>query len=192
MTRALRLLPLLPVAALLAAAAFPPRYVVEPASRFWIDGTSTLGRYTCAAAGVEGAADVESAPARVAAEVLVPVRAFDCGQARMNRDFQQALRVQAHPTIRFRLTQAEALGAEPRPGAWVRLRASGTIRMAGVERPVTITAEGQRLGGDRVRIRGTHALRMTDFDVTPPSGMLGLVRAHNGVTVRFDLTAAAR
>jgi hypothetical protein len=192
MTRTLRLALLVPAAALLAAAGRPPHYVVEPGSRFWIDGTSTLGRYTCAAGGVEGHGDVGAGAARVEAEVRVPVGAFDCGQPRMNRDFRQALRAAAHPAIRFRLNRAETLGREPRPGAWVRVRAAGTIQMAGVERAVAIDAEGQRLAGGRVRIRGAHALRMTDFDVTPPSGLLGLVRAHDGVTVRFDLTAAER
>src|SRR5690606_10715031 len=138
-------------------------------SRFRIDGTSTVGTWSCAATEVAGTAEVPPG-GRVTAEVTVGVRSFDCGVARMNRDFREALRVGEHPTIRFVLDEAEVLAPEARPGAWVPVRAAGRLRLAGAERAVTIAAEGQRLGQGRVRVRGTHALRMTAFGVEPPTG----------------------
>ena len=186
---------LLPAALLLGAAGagVSQRYAVEAGSRFRIDGTSTVGTWRCAATEIDGAAHVpEAAGARVTAEVTVGVRSFDCGVARMNHDFREALRVGEHPSIRFVLDGAEVLAPEARPGAWVPVRVTGRLRLAGAERPVAIAAEGQRLGQGRVRVRGTHALRMTDFGVDPPTGMLGLVRARDNVTVAFDLNAAAR
>ena len=164
-------------------------YTVDAGSRVRIDGTSTLGRYTCAAGEVAGAGDVPPAgPAT--AELTVGVASFDCGQARMNRDFRRSLRAEAAPEIRFTLGLAEALAPEAHTGAWVRVRAAGRLSLAGVERPVTVAAEGRRLGSGRVQLRGQHALRMTDFGVRPPSGMLGLVHAHDRVVVVFDLTAS--
>ncbi len=186
---------LLPAVLLLGAAGagVSQHYAVASGSRFRIDGTSTVGTWTCAAAEVAGAAHVPAAAgARVTAEVTVGVRSFDCGVARMNQDFRQALRVDAHPAIRFVLDRAEVLAPEARPGAWVPVRVTGRLRLAGTERAVTIAAEGQRQGQGRVRVRGTHALRMTDFGVDPPTGMLGLVRARDHVTVAFALHAAAR
>ena len=168
----------------------PDAYTLDAGSRFQIDGTSTLGRYSCAASAVTGSADVPVA-GPMEAEVTVGVRSFDCGQARMNRDFRRALQAEGHPEIRFDLDTAAALAAEARPGAWVPVRATGRLRLAGVKRAVTVTAEGQRLGRGHVRLRGQHAMRMTDFRVEPPSGMLGMVRARDPVVVRFDLTASA-
>jgi polyisoprenoid-binding protein YceI len=192
--RRLRLPALLLPAVLLVGAAgagVSQHYAVASGSRFRIDGTSTVGTWRCAATEVAGTAHVP-AGARVTAEVTVGVRSFDCGVARMNRDFREALRVDAHPAIRFVLDRAEVLAPEARPGAWVPVRVTGRLRLAGTERPVVIAAEGQRQGQGRVRVRGTHALRMTDFGVDPPTGMLGLVRARDNVTVAFDLHAAAR
>ncbi|HEX8385846.1 MAG TPA: YceI family protein [Rubricoccaceae bacterium] len=172
-------------------AARPAGYTVDAGSRFRIDGTSTLGRYSCAADAVTGSADV---PTRgpMTAEVTVGVGSFDCGQARMNRDFRRALQAEGHPEIRFDLDAAEALAPEARPGAWVPVRATGRLSLAGAERAVVIVAEGRRLGQGRVRLRGQHPMRMTDFGVAPPSGMLGMVRAHDRIVVRFDLTATSR
>jgi polyisoprenoid-binding protein YceI len=171
-----------------AAGSALPRYVLEPGSRFWIEGTSTVSGFTCTASDVSGGGEVEAG--HLSAEVRVPVRTFDCGVGAMNRDFQRALRAETHPEIRFVLRHAEA--SDPSAAGWSPVRVYGTLEMAGAQRAVTLEAQGRRLGGGRVQVRGSHVLHMTHFGVDPPSGMLGLVRAHDRVVVRFDLRAATR
>ncbi len=171
------------------------QYVVRPASQFWIDGTSTVNSFTCAASEVAGSGTVDEAamgPAQQAdlrAEVVIPVRAFDCGVSQMNRDMYEALKGQAFPAVRFSLRRAEVLPSAS-DSEWTPVKAWGTLTLAGEQRPVTVTARGQRLSDGRVRIQGRHALRMTDFDIKPPTGLLGLVRAHDDIIVRFDLVAS--
>ena len=169
------------------------QYTVRPASQFWIDGTSTVNSFTCAASEVAGFGSVEETSAREAdlrAEVVIPVRAFDCGVRQMNSDLYEALKGKAYPAVRFALRRAEVLASES-GSDWTPVRVWGTITLAGEQRPVTVTAQGQRLGDGRVRIQGRHALRMTDFNIEPPTGLLGLVRAHDDIVVRFDLVASA-
>ena len=182
----------LTAAVLMGAAGGPlDRYDVAPGSRFWIDGTATTGGWTCEADEVDGYG-VLGGGQQLAAEVAIPVRAFDCGSGLMNRDFYRALGAEAHPTIQFTLEHAETLGAEARPGAWVRVQATGTLRLAGVSRRVTVLADGRRLPDGRVALKGDHPLRMSEFGVRPPSHALGLVRAHDAIVARFDLIATAR
>jgi len=171
------------------------QYRVGPASQFWIDGTSTVNSFTCAASEVAGhgvvkATESPSQHTDLNAEVVIPVRAFDCGVRQMNRDMYEALKGQTHPAVRFAVDRAQLLPAPPY-AEWTPVKVWGTITLAGEQRPVTVTAQGQRLGDGRVRVQGQHALRMTDFDITPPTGLLGLVRAHDDIVVRFDLIAAA-
>jgi hypothetical protein len=171
------------------------QYTVRPASQFWIDGTSTVNAFTCAASEVAGHGTVEEAEgasreAELQAEVVIPVRSFDCGVRQMNRDMYEALKGKAYPAVRFAIDRAEVLPAPPY-AEWTPVKVWGTITLAGARRPVAVTAQGRRLGDGLVRIQGRHALRMTDFDITPPSGLLGLVRAHDDIVVRFDLVASA-
>ena len=180
---------LLALAALGATERPTDRYVLASGSRFWIDGTATTGAWTCEADDIRGAGEVGGA---LAAEVAVLVRDFDCGSRPMNRDLYRALAADAHPSIEFVLDGAEALAPEARPGAWVPVRATGTLRIAGAARRLTIRAEGRRQADGRVALRGRQALRMTDFGVRPPSHALGLVRAHDDIVARFDLVAVAR
>lgn len=170
------------------------QYRVGPSSQFWIDGTSTVNSFTCAASEVAGHGVVKEAAdasqhTDLNAEVVIPVRAFDCGVRQMNRDMYEALKGQAHPAVRFAINRAELLSAPPY-AEWTPVKVWGTITLAGEQRPVTVTAQGRRLGDGRVRVQGQHALRMTDFDIEPPTGLLGLVRAHNDIVVRFDLIAS--
>jgi len=190
MTRTLNLALVLTAALLVGAAAAvtQQRYVLADGSLFRIDGTSTLGRYSCIAGRIAGAGTVpEAGPA--SAEVTVGVASFDCGVSRMNRDFRNALRAEEHPAIRFTLVDARTSGTEARPGAWVPVQVRGRLSLAGEERNVDIRAEGRRAGAGRVRIRGEHAMRMSDFGIDPPSGMMGAVRARDAITVRFELSA---
>ena len=191
MRRSLPLLLALPVVLLGATGLQPTRYEVAPQSRFWIDGTATTGGWTCEAEEVRGYGVLGDAR-ELRAEVAVPVRAFDCGSGPMNRDLYRALDAEAHPTIEFVLEQAEVLDAEGQPGAWVRVRTTGTLRLAGAGRHLELVAEGRRLPDGRVALRGRHRLRMSDFGVEPPAHLLGLVRAHDAIVARFDLVAAAR
>jgi hypothetical protein len=168
-------------------------YEVHTSSRFWIDGTATTGPYSCEAGRVGGYGRLSANPAEpLEVQVRVPVAAFDCGVSRMNRDFQAALQGDAHPNVRFDLDRADVIDGQLRRGEWVRVRAVGTLHLAGTSRQIAVQAEGKLLADDRVRIRGRHPLLMSDFGIDPPSGLLGLVRAHDRVVARFDLVAAAR
>lgn len=193
MLRATRLWLVVVPAVLLGAAgtAVTPHYVLVPGSQFRIDGTSNLGPWTCTASDLAGAA-TPAPHGALDAHVHVRVRSFDCGRARMNEDFRDALRAREHPEIRFELDRAVILGDGARPRAWVPVRAFGRIRLAGTERPVTIAVRGREEADGRVRVRGQLALRMTDFGVTPPTALGGVVRTRDAVVVAFDLRATAQ
>ncbi|MDX1545740.1 MAG: YceI family protein, partial [Rhodothermales bacterium] len=97
---------------------------------------------------------------------------------------------EAHPEIRFRLTGI-VLEA-PADGADYRLRVSGRLALAGAERSVSLPVQAHRRADGTYRASGHLPLVMSDFGIDPPTAVLGLVRAHDRITVRFDLVAAAR
>ena len=200
MTRTVSILLILLAAAFLGLVPEAPvhvgtesRYVLQTGSEFWIEGRTTVSGFTCTTEQAAGVAvlDRSSDPAGAPdfdAVIAVPVRSFDCGLRRMNRDLYEALRGEEYPAIRFALNGAAVDGTVAE--GWTHVEAWGTLALAGAERPVRLRAEGQRLPDGRVRLRGAHTLQMTDFGVDPPSDPLGLVRARDRITVHFDIHAA--
>jgi hypothetical protein len=61
--------------------------------------------------------------------------------------------------------------------------------MAGSKRRITFFATGRQDGSGKLTGTGSVDLKMTDFGIDPPSALLGLVRAHDDIRVRFNLVA---
>jgi hypothetical protein len=163
-------------------------YTVAPGSLLALDGSTVLGGFTCRSDQPKGTAELRpNSPAetRIAATLAAPVGSFDCGNGGMNRDLARALKGDEHPSIRFTLDRVGPMGQAGADG-WTPVHAWGTLSLAGAQQAVRVEAMG-RPEGDRMRLRGQHQLHMTDFDVRPPSGPLGLVRARDEITVRFEL-----
>lgn len=172
-------------------------YVLAPESRLRIEGTSTIDTFTCEAETIagsgqlQGSRDVPGEKSRIGSEeasveLIVPVTSFDCGKARMNRDMYEALKASSHPEIGFLLDGVEVVNSNS-DGEEYNLRATGRLRLAGEERQVTVSVRGSNLPDGRLRATGAVDLLMSDFGITPPSALLGLVRARDQITVAFDL-----
>jgi polyisoprenoid-binding protein YceI len=172
-------------------------YVLTPESRMRIEGTSTIDTFTCEAETIVGSGHLQGShgiageKSRIGSEeagveLIVPVESFDCGKARMNRDMYEALKASSHPEIGFLLDGVEVVDSNP-DGDEYNLRATGRLSLAGEERQVTLSVRGTNLPDGRLRATGAVDLLMSDFGITPPSALLGLVRARDQITVAFEL-----
>jgi polyisoprenoid-binding protein YceI len=63
---------------------------------------------------------------------------------------------------------------------------TGLLTIAGEQKPLQLRARGQATDGS-IRVQGSTRLRMTEFGVKPPTLMLGTMRVHDAVTVKFDV-----
>ena len=162
--------------------------VLEPSiGSVWLEGTFTLGRFKCTATEVRGQLrgfDLRTADANGAnATITVPVERVLCGNKAMEQDLYDAVNSTTHPNIYYRVDRANVFVADGEPR---RVFITGMLELNGVERPVTVRAVGDA-ADTRGRVRGSATFLLTDFGVTPPTAMLGLIRAGNKIVIRFDL-----
>jgi hypothetical protein len=61
----------------------------------------------------------------------------------------------------------------------------GTLRIAGIEREVVLPLQAER-SDDTLVVRGRLSLLMTDYGITPPTAMLGMLKTDPKVTVTFE------
>jgi len=166
--------------------------VLQPQSRLWIDGTSTIRSFTCKAAEVNAVVEANGPNAIQGlftgekgvktVQVTVPAERIDCGNGKMNDHMRNALKVTESPTITFNLTTYDvAKNAEGIAGT-----INGTLDLGGVKKPIALQATGTSEGG-ALHVTGVYDLKMTDYGLKPPSLMFGRIKVGETVKVGFDL-----
>jgi hypothetical protein len=164
-----------------------------PASQLWVEGKSTVRDWKCNAVAIQSAVDAVGeepvqrtlAGDKVVGAVLVtvPIGKMECGNNTMNEHMRKALKAEANPEIVFRLAGYELKAS----GGAMKAVLSGTLRLGGVEKPITIESDLSATPEGALRVKGTHTFMMTQYGLKPPSLMLGAMKVKDQVVVGFDL-----
>ena len=176
------------------------KYELEPTSRLWLEGTATVGDYTCQAGLINGiarlqvsaASNGDASPADTTdseVKVSIPVKNLECGNSAMNADMYNAMKADSFPSILYELIDATIISKTDSLHSIRRVRTNGRLTIAGVTKIVPMLITIVQLSPTRFRITGSKTLSMHDFDITPPTTLWGLIQAHDQLVVRFDLFA---
>jgi hypothetical protein len=172
------------------------RFQLVNESAITIKGSSTVNTFTCTSQYIQGSGTATSISAKldnpdVSAEIAAQVKLFDCGNGRMNRDLWNALKSDDNPLITYSLDDALVGQLKTEDGEAVSIVASGHLAIAGVEQPIELALTAKLLGDGDYAITGQQDIKMSDFDVERPTALLGLVKAHDDITIYFDLRSTA-
>ena len=166
--------------------------VLQPQSRLWIDGTSSIRSFSCKAAEVNAVIEAtgpNAIPQLLLADkgvksvrVTVPAERLDCGNGTMNEHMRKASKLSEYKSIEFRLTEyTVAHNADGISGA-----IDGSLLLGGVTKPITLQATGKSEGG-MLHITGSYDLDMTEYGLKPPTLMFGRIKVGRTVKVNYDL-----
>jgi len=169
------------------------RLDVQPESKIRVEGTSSLHDWTCEVKAITGTFEAGAAPATTlealsGVQITVPVSGLESKNGQMNKKAREALKANASPTIQYVMKSAQ-VQSPPAADGWTTLKATGTLKIAGVEKPVTLTVKGKEVGGGSYRFTGSTPLQMSDFGISPPTAMLGTLKTGDRVTIHFDVVA---
>jgi polyisoprenoid-binding protein YceI len=184
------------VAAGAIALAQPP---LTMEGRLTLAGTSNVHAYTASTTSVRvtrsrigtlpGGADLWdnalNAGVIEAFEITIPTASLVSPKGDLDKNMHKALKVEEFPEIAFRLVRLET---KPDPAG--AARAIGMLKIAGVEREVALTITTKRAGAS-LMVSGSLDLLMTDYGVTPPKAMLGMLKTDPKVTITFETVLAA-
>ena len=97
----------------------------------------------------------------------------------------KALHVDDAPECRQIVGRFEVVSAAS--GARPTLVMQGTLRIAGRERVVRMPVELEEHADGSVRAKGALPILMTDYGISPPTALFGVLRTENRIVVKFDL-----
>jgi hypothetical protein len=180
------------------AAAVPAQEAGSPlalgGSRVSIAGTSNIHAYTASTSAVRvtrvqlaGSVagpnfweEILKPGALEAFEIAIPAATLSSPKEGLDKNMHKALKTKEYADIAFRLIRLE-----PRSGTAGAFRGIGVLTIAGVQREVALElTTGHKDAG--LAVQGQVALLMTDFGITPPKAMLGMLKTDPKVTITFE------
>lgn len=117
-------------------------------------------------------------------ELSIPVEDIESGSGRLTNNLQKYLKGDDHPIITFNLSDIESISVD---GNQATITANGVINAAGVDHETTMNVDATFENGS-VTFSGTQQLKMTDFNIDPPTAMLGSIRARDEIDIIYSLT----
>ena len=186
--------------------------VAAAGSNLSLEGSSNVKDWRCGGSALEARMDVAAPLAQInsiidriedgdvarldpraasfpppAFRLRVPVESLRCGNRQMERDMYRALRSAENPVIDFAFHELDGGITHDIDGGSYHATITGDLTLGGTARRVKIQVEAVRVARDRFRLRARLPLRMTDFRITPPTALFGMVKARDELEVRFDL-----
>jgi polyisoprenoid-binding protein YceI len=156
-------------------------------SKMSVQGSSSLHEWESEVTNVEckGSIIIDHSQLVEIKNVLVkiPVTSIKSTKGRiMDNKTYEAFNSDKNPTIIYKLTSVKISES----GEY-NVVAAGTLTMAGVTKPIDLTAKARVLANGDVKISGSKKLNMKDFSMTPPTAMMGTIKVGEEVTVNFEI-----
>ena len=190
-------------AASLLAAEDYVRYKTKPGSKVLIEGSSNIHDWTVESGLIGGTLDIDSGfpldpskaanPGKVDAKVstFIMVSSIRSGKKAMDNVMYDTMKKDNNPKISYALQELVFKKAAADEGQ-LHFDATGTLTVAGLTVTNTMPVILQPQADDKMLVKGTTMLKMTDFGMKPPAPAvgLGLIKTDDEVKVSFEWVTA--
>ena len=162
------------------------KYYAKDDLQIVVSGTSTMHDWDMKTSKGESSATVTlDASGRLsgltALNFTVPAETLKSNHKGMDKNAYKALKTSDHTTISYTLSSA-TIGADG------NIQCLGKLSIAGTTLDADLAATGKVNADKSISVKGSKKISMKEFNMKPPSFMLGSVTTGNDVTVQFNLT----
>ena len=64
----------------------------------------------------------------------------------------------------------------------------GKLKIAGTEREIPVTATySKESGSQKISFTGSVSIKMTDFNISPPTAMFGTLKTGDEITIKYEI-----
>jgi polyisoprenoid-binding protein YceI len=171
---------------LLPMLAFGQYKVDDGSSSLVIEGTSSLHDWEIEAEEIKGTAtlDPSSLDKLSNLKFSVVVKELKSGKGAMDKNTYEALKEDDHPEVTYTLTKVNNI--TPAGSGKYKLSTSGNLTIAGTTKPVNMEVTATTSAGGVV-FSGEYPLKMTTFNVDPPTAVFGTIKTGDEVTIKFNV-----
>ena len=156
-----------------------------------LSGTSTLHNWTMDAKTFTGDAQFSLNPANAnqitsikSLNFSLAVANLKSGESGLDNNAYKALKIKQHKNIHYKLISATVLHAE---GNNYLVKTQGTLKIAGITKAVSMDVKCVVNKDESITCTGSDKINMSDYQVKPPTFMLGVMKTGNAITLDFIL-----
>jgi len=165
------------------------RIATSKASKLNVLGSSNVHDWTMGSTTMESQGEFKfdangQLVSLTAFSFTVAAKSLKSEHATMDERTYKTIKADEFPKITYKLTNAVI---NPSSAGHYQLKATGTLTIAGVTKPVTLNVNATAVAGKIISCTGTEALKLTDYGITPPTFMLGAMKVKNDLTIQFDI-----
>lgn len=157
-------------------------------STLTITGTSNVHDWEMSASGMSVTMALEKEASQLknisAVEFSLPAKNIQSHNSIMDKKTWDAIKADKYNSIKFNLANVSGLSFT---GNQLRGTASGTLTIAGKSNSVSIPFTGEVNSNNIIKIAGSREIRLQDFNVDPPTAMMGTLKTGETVTIEFNL-----
>ena len=111
--------------------------------------------------------------------VTIPAESLKSGKGSMDKNAYNSLKTDKFKQITFQLSSAKITGKT--------ILCSGSLTIAGTTKPIDVEVAYEEKNG-ALAFKGSKAIKMSEYNVEPPSFMFGSVKTGNDITITIDVT----
>ena len=180
---------LLPLAISLSIAQ-PCKYHTKDDLSLVVSGTSTLHDWKMKTSkGEVNATFTLSTNGQVTAfnflSFSTPAESIKSEHTAMDKNAYKALKTDKNPSINYTLTTATITTID---AATYSVKGVGKLTIAGITKDAELVATCKVNADKSISVSGTKKISMKDFNIDPPSFMMGTIKTGNDIVLKFDLT----
>jgi hypothetical protein len=102
----------------------------------------------------------------------------------MDKKTYEALKAEKYSTIMFRMTSNEEISPS---SSDFHGQVKGYLSVAGKTKEIDVPFQGRLLANGKIELKGEVTLKMSEFDIDPPTALLGTLKTDNEVMIAYSL-----
>jgi polyisoprenoid-binding protein YceI len=155
-------------------------------------GTSNLHDWSmevkdvsCSAKFTFGSAAVSAPQSLTALDITIPVHSLKSGESLLDSRAYTAMKADKFATITYSSASSVIV---PGQNGQFQIRSTGNLTISGATQSVVLTASCRTNPDGSIACSGSQQIKMTDYQIKPPSFMFGALKTGDALTINFSLT----
>jgi len=165
------------------------RWVIMSGCSLKVDGSTNINKFSCAIANYANPDTIFTVrnagqPVSLRGNMSLDVDKFDCHNAIMTADLRKTLKSRTFPKLTIRFV---SMNKYPEVANKETIKGIVIIELAGVSKQFDVDYTVAAVDKYNLNLVGSRQINFSDFNITPPRKLGGMIRTNNELSVVFNL-----